>query len=333
MSVLLTGGSGFIGLNLAEVLLAAGERVVIFAPGPLPAGAVTAFAPHASLLTVETGDIRDGARLRDTMRRHRVDRVIHGAAVTAAIAREQTDARGIVEVNLIGTIELLEACVALQVRRIVQLGTGAIYGSAVKAEGALDEVEDLPAPDSLYGISKYAAERTGLRYRATRGLDLVVARLGVSFGRWEYDTGVRDTLSVPLRLVQLAEAREAARLAPGLPDDWVYATDVADAVCGLLRAARLPDPVYHVASGHSWDAQDWCRHLAAAFPGFEHHPVASREEANVGRVAPAPRPRFSIRRLQAAIGYLPRFDAAAACADFLAWRGAMAGDPVFGARG
>ena len=45
-----------------------------------------------------------------------------------------------------------------------------------------------------------------MRYRSSRGLNVVVARLGVVFGRWEYDTGMRDTLSLPLQLFSIAQA-------------------------------------------------------------------------------------------------------------------------------
>src|SRR5690606_20984117 len=181
-------------------------------------------------------------------------------------AREAQEAHTIVAVNLGGTIQVLEAAQQHGIRRVIQLGTGAIFGSSVKQGGALDEDLDIPVPDSLYGITKYAAERTGLRYRETRGVDLVVARLGTCFGRWEYDTGLRDTLSIPLHLTRLAEEGGRAVFCRELPNDWVYAGDVADAVTRLLEAPSLSRPLFNLSSGQVWSAVDWCERLAAVYP-------------------------------------------------------------------
>lgn len=324
MTVLITGGAGFVGLNVAEQLLGAGESVVSLGLDAPPAAARAALESLPGNLTLVCGDVRDGALLRRVMNAHGVDCVVHGAAITAGLAREASQARLIVDVNLGGTIEMLEAALQLGVRRVVQLGSGAVFGASVKREGMLDEEADVPVPDSLYGITKYSAERAAMRYRAMRGLDVVVARLGVVFGRWEYETSVRDTLSIPLALSALAEAGGHAAFCEILPDDWVYATDVACAVVDLLRAPEIPRPVYHVATGRRWSAVAWCKRLRALYPEFTYALVSDVTEANVGRQSPVPRPPFSIVRLQSDIGYQVRFDEVRAFADYIAWRGSTA---------
>ena len=143
-------------------------------------------------LSTVLGDVRRGADLDAALREHAVDRVVHGAAVTAGLEREKNAAADIFTVNLLGAMEVMEAALRHGVRQVVQLGTGSVFGSAGRVEGMLDETSAV-LPDTLYGISKFAAERTGVRYRQTRGLNLTVLRLGTVFGRWEYDTGVRDT--------------------------------------------------------------------------------------------------------------------------------------------
>jgi nucleoside-diphosphate-sugar epimerase len=320
MTVLITGGAGFVGLNIAEQLLSAGESVVSYGLEEPPAMARAAFEKLPGRLSVTVGDVRDRALLLETMREHGVRNVVHGAAITAGLAREATQAPVIAAVNLGGTIELLEAALQHAVGRVVQLGTGSVFGARVKTEGSLDEEADVPVPDSLYGITKYAAERTALRYRATRGLDVVVGRVGVAFGRWEYDTSVRDTLSIPLALAALAESGGHAAFCDQIPNDWVYATDVAHAVLRLLRAPSTPSPVYHIATGRRWSAASWCERLRAVYPSFTYEVVRDLADANVGKLIPVPRPPFSIGRLQADMGYQPHFDEAHAFADYLAWR-------------
>jgi len=319
MPVLITGGSGFVGLNIAEALLGRGETVVLFCLAEPPATA----APLTQLpgrLLVEIGDVRNGNSLDEVIRRHNVDRIIHGAAITADVHRERKEARTIAEVNLGGTIEILEAASRAKMGRIVQLSTGSIFASSGANAEPLDEVRDAPVPETLYGITKYAAERTGLRYRATRGLDLVVARLGMVFGRWEYETGVRDTMSMPLQLFRMAERGACARFCRDLPNDWIYSSDVARAILLLLDAPSIAQAVYHVSSGSPWSVSGWCNRLREVYPAFSYQVIERRADANIGESAPPPRPPFSTARLRNDFGFSPHFDEAKAFADFIAWQ-------------
>lgn len=319
MSVMLTGGAGFVGLNVAEQLLAAGEHVVTYGLEAPPDRFLAGLTECPGRLSVEIGDVRDRGAVLRAMREHDVQRLVHGAAVTAGTQRELVAADEIAAVNLGGTIEVLEAAIAHGIARVVHLSSGSVYGVAADNRTSLDEIADSPVPDSLYGITKYAAERTALRYRSTRGLDLVVARLGVVFGRWEYETGKRDTLSIPLQLMRMAENKEPVRVSDDLPDDWVYATDVAAAVVGLLSCQVLDGTVFHVASGQRWSVVDWCASLRDAFPHFTYEIVRDKSRANVGREAPNRRPPFSIERLRGQLAYEPRFMAPEAMADYLSW--------------
>lgn len=320
MTIMITGGAGFVGLNIAEHLLKAGRNVVSYGLEAPPEAFMAAIDDKPGRMHVVVDDIRHRSALIDAMHHHSVTGVVHGAAITAGLVREASQADLIAAVNLGGTIEVLEAALKHGARRVVQLGSGAVFGSSVKQDGSLDEELDIPVPESLYGICKYAAERTGLRYRNTRGLDLVVARVGTCFGRWEYDTGLRDTLSIPLHLTRLAEEGGHAIFGRRLPNDWVYATDVGEAVVRLLDAPALPSPVYHVSSGKTWSAVDWCERLAAQHRGFSFEVTDDPARANVGVAAPSPRPPFSIEKLKTEIGFTPRYMDAEAFQDYIAWR-------------
>ena len=315
MPVLITGGSGFVGLNIAIALLNKGNDVVLYGPQRPPPAAERYLQTLPGSLAIEIGDVRDGEQVKRIIRDHRVDRLVHGAAITAGAEREVSQARLIADVNLGGTIEVLEAALACGVTRVVQLGTGSVFGSVDPSIDLIDEATP-PIPVSMYGITKYAAERTALRYREMRGLNVVVGRLGVVFGRWEYDTGVRDTLSLPLQLFKLAEAGTTARFRRGLPDDWVYATDVADAVVALLDSGTLRHGLYQIAGGSRWSLPDWCDRLAQAFPGFAYEIVTGDAPVNIGGNAPAGRPPFSVSRLQQDTGFQARFRPAEAFADY-----------------
>lgn len=318
MSVLITGGAGFVGLNVAAELLAAGTGVALFGPAAPPAAALAHLGGLKGSLRIVDGDVRDRRAVAEALAATGARRIVHGAAITAGLEREAVEAVRIAEVNLLGTLNVLDAAVAAGVQRVVQLGTGSVFGSVSPGVESIDE-ELPPVPDSLYGITKYAAERAAVRYRKTRGLDVAVARLGVVFGRWEYETGVRDTMSVPLQLMRLARSGEKAFFRPGLPDDWVYATDVAGAVAALLAVPATQHPVYQLATGRRWSITDWCDRLKEAYPRFDY--AVSEDDAliNVARAAPTARPPFRVDRLREDAGYSARFLEAAAFEDYVAW--------------
>ncbi len=318
---LITGGTGFVGLNLAEELLGRGQRVVLFGPGALPEGTRALLGESAERLVVVAGDVLSATALDAVFRSFQVDRLVHAAAVTADAAREVRAARSIAEVNVLGTIEVLEAALRHRVPRVLQLGTGSIFGAGGLLSPELDEQVSPVWPETLYGITKFAAERIAVRYRATRALDVTVVRLGMVFGRWEYDTGVRDTLSLPLQLTRLAEQSASVTVHADCADDWVYSRDVARGLVGLLaHADRPPEPVYHLSAGRRWSVADWCQRLSARFSGFQAEMVDDAGRATAGRGKVARRSPMRIERLMRDTGYAPQFLAEPALTDFLSWR-------------
>lgn len=321
-AILITGGSGFCGLNIAERLLRQGRKVVLYGVGEPPPQALTAFSTLPGELLLEHGDVRDQAALEQVLIRHGVDEMVHAAAITASLQTEQRDGARILEVNLLGTVAVLEAALACEVRRLVCLSSGVVFGSSVKKDGLLEEEKDIPVPESLYAVSKYAAERAALRYRQSRGLDVVVLRVGTAFGRWEYRSGVRDTLSLPYSLWHMARQGGEAVFTADLPTDWVYGDDVAQGVFLLLGAPACRHGLYQVATGASWNVSRWCELLQGRFPSFKYRVTLLPEQATIGVPAPSARPPFSISRLEQEFGYRPQFTAQAAFQDYMQWRAA-----------
>jgi len=321
MTTLITGGTGFVGLNLAEQLLLRGEQVVLFGPDTPPAGAQRLLGDTAGQLVVVQGDVLSGASLDQVLGAYPVTRLVHAAAVTADAGREQRAARSVAEVNVLGTIEVLEAALRHQISKVVQLGTGSIFGAGGLLTPELDERTSPVWPETLYGITKFAAERIALRYRSTRSLNVTVVRLGMVFGRWEYDTGVRDTLSLPLLLTQLAEQGAKVSLHSEPADDWVYSLDVARGLMLLLeQPSTPPEPVYHLSAGRRWSVADWCQRLEQHFPGFSASFVDDPALATAGRGKVAMRSPMRIDRLARDTGYQPQYLAQSAFEDWIAWR-------------
>ncbi|MEK6591637.1 MAG: NAD(P)-dependent oxidoreductase, partial [Pseudomonadota bacterium] len=188
MSILVSGGAGFVGLNVVEALLARGETVVLLDRGTLPPGAQRICVRHANHLVIATGDVLDAEALATVVEQHRVERIVHCAAVTSGPQREAQDPAGIVDVNLKGTINILAAAHRCRVKRVVYVSSGAVYGESLYKLPRVDE-ESPALPLTIYAATKFAAERTCLRLAELWQLDVVCARLGTVIGPWERDTG------------------------------------------------------------------------------------------------------------------------------------------------
>ena len=311
--ILVTGGSGFIGLNVVEQLHARGEPVVVLDLRPPEAFAGKVRFVH--------GDVADTGNVEEAFAANGITKVIHTAAITAGPERDAREPRRIAEVNFIGTLNVLEAARRHKVERIVHASTGALYGAAgIGAKEPLDEERDRPIPESMYGITKYAAERSCLRLAELWGLDVRIGRLALAFGRWEHASGVRDRLSPPTEIARIAFKGGEAVFPPLGATDYIYGPDVARALLALLDARSPSHRLYHLANGTAWSLPEWCALLAERFPKFRWR--ESREGCNVLPVSPATRTRFSNRRIAEDLGYAPRFDLAAAAEDFASWLGA-----------
>lgn len=332
-TVLITGASGFVGLALAEHLLARGDHVVGYDLAPPPAIALRAFAALPGRFEAVRGDVRDAAAIGRALRDHGVERAVLLAALTADAARERATPQAIFEVNVGGVLAALDAAASAGVARVVLGSSGAVYGASGYATTTpLDELDTPLRPEGLYGISKQAAEAAAARLAMLHGIDLRIGRLGTCFGPWEAATGARDTLSAPWQVLHHARQGRAVRLPRDSRRDWLYVRDAATALAALLDAPALPTPVHHLSAGFEWSLGQWCDRVADWYPGFEWRidgasgdaGAATDDAVLVDCYGPRDRASLSIRRLCADTGFVPRFDLPRAAADFHAWLTATA---------
>jgi UDP-glucuronate 4-epimerase len=323
MPTLITGGCGFVGINLAEALLAKGEPVVLFDRRALPDEARSALDTRRAAFAVVAGDARDTDALTRVIREHRVERVVHAAVITSGVRRETSEPGDIIDVNVGGTACVMQAARAAGCRRVLYVSSGSAYGRTLDEAGPLEE--DAPSrPDTLYGITKYAAERTVLRLRELWKFDALCVRLGTVFGPWEYGTGARDRLSPQLQLARLALRGDAAVLpAREVRRDWVYSRDVAAGLAALLDAGRPSSALFHLSSGRDWTGffPRWCAQLQAAYPGFSWRVAAAGDQPNIEYNAAADRAPMDVSRIAEDVGFVPRFDPGTAAGDFISWIG------------
>jgi len=322
VSVLVVGGAGFVGLNVAEQLLSAGRAVRILDRGPPPDAALAAFARLPGELSILTGDVRDAAAVGEAVAG--VRDVVFGAAITSAPEREATEPSTILEVNLNAFLAVLDAARAAGVRRVVNLSSAGAYGRAAFLPGIVTEERPVD-PESLYSLTKFATERVGARMAALWGMDVVSVRLSAVFGRWERRTGVRDTPTPQFQIMEAAAAGASEVLLPGdIERDWIYGPDAASAIVAVLDAGRLTHGLYNVSTGSTFGVVAWGEAFAAARGGLCVRRAAAGEGATIGFVTPPPRSRLSVERLFADTAFRPAFGLDASARDAAAWMAATA---------
>ena len=313
MNILIFGGTGFVGINIASALLARGHAVTLFDRGALPSAAAQALVSVSGALDVIEGDVTNSHAVEATIARG-FDAIILGAAITAGPARESADPQSILHVNLMAQVPILMAAHRQGVRRIINLSSGSAYGAAAFRHALLDEA--LPCePVSLYAVTKFASERVAARLAGLWQADIISVRLSGVFGPWERLTGVRDTPSPQMQIVEaLQQKKEAVLPRPGVRD-WIYAPDVADAVAVLVEAPRPRHGLYNISTGNEWTALQWGQHLADMNPGFVCRLARTGEAPTVDLHGDADRAPLSIARMAEEFGWRARFGCADSATD------------------
>jgi UDP-glucose 4-epimerase len=245
MRVLITGGAGFIGSHVADALLAEGCIVEIL--DNLSTGRRENVPAAAPLREV---DLRDRAAVAAAVAAFRPQVICHHAAqasVAISVREPILDA----EVNVLGTIHLLDAAVANGVERFVFASTGgAIYGEAPR--GGRAAVGKPPLPASPYAASKLAAEGYLEVYRQEHGLKCNVLRYANVYGPRQDPHGEAGVVAIfARRLLENAPVQVNARSEAGDAGcirDYVFIEDVVRANLSAIRG-QIEAPIVNVCSG------------------------------------------------------------------------------------
>ncbi|MGX7705198.1 NAD-dependent epimerase/dehydratase family protein [Methylobacterium sp. Gmos1] len=318
MKVLITGGSGFVGLALAERLLADGAEVCLFSAAAPPDALAGRLA--CERLRVVTGDVRSADALDAALVTCGATHLVHAAAITPGPEREMREARTILDVNIGGTVNAIERAAAAGLARVVVVSSVAVYGfSPPAASGLYEEAGSAPAPATLYGISKLAAEQAALRLGALHGLDTRVVRLGPVFGPWEYATGLRDAMSPHRQILAAARRGRSIVLPRPMRADWLYSRDAGAGLAALLRSDRLTCPLYNLGAGRMSDLPHWCAALGRAGLHAGWRMAHEGEEPDIRYNLAQDRAAMATRSIAAETGFRPGVDLDAQAMDYLGW--------------
>ena len=240
--ILVTGGAGFIGSHLVERLLAEGiEPTVLdnFATG------VRENVPEGA--TLVEGDVRDRAVVDRLFASERFDAVFHVAG-QASISRSFATPEADLETNVLGTLNVVRACIEAGVPRLLNASSMTAYGEPAEVPTREDAA---CVPVSNYGVTKYAAERYAQIAGERPDVDLAVTSLrmfNVYGERQSVDNPYQGVLAIFIGNVLRGEPLtihgdgEQTR-------DFVYVTDVVDAWLLALESPDTVGRVLNVGSG------------------------------------------------------------------------------------
>lgn len=235
-TVLVTGGAGFVGSHIVDLLVERGARVRIF--DNMSSGYEENLAAHSDLDFV-IGDILDAAALSNAARD--ADLICHQAAqleITKALEDPVSDLR----VNVEGTVNVLEAARRNDVGRVVFASSACVYGQAQERP----QPETHPTePNWAYGVSKLAAEQYARLYSVEFGMAVTALRYSIVYGPREWYGRV-----LPIFLKRADIGEPPVVFGDGSQErDFVFVGDVARLNLHCLEDDRSGFHVYNGSSG------------------------------------------------------------------------------------
>ena len=289
---LVTGGAGFIGSHLVEELLRRGEKVRVL--DNFSTGKRENVDPFIDRIELIEGDIRSHHIVREAV--EGVDFVLHQGALPS-VPRSIKDPITTNEVNVTGTLHVLDAARDAGVQRVVYASSSSVYGP----DPVLPVREEMnPNPVSPYAVAKLTGEKYCHAFSKVYGLETVALRYFNIFGPGQ-DPKSQYSAFIPLFVVGMMEGQALTIDGDGLQaKDFTYVSNVVEANLLAAVAEGVSGEVFNVGCGASTSVNEVVGHL--------RNIIGAEGNITYGptRAGDVPQSLAAIDRAREKLGYEPR---------------------------
>lgn len=253
MKILVTGAAGFIGMHTALRLLERGDTVVgidnlnDYYDPQLKLDRLAQLKPHAGF-SFEKMDLADRPNIEALFTREKFDRVVHLAA-QAGVRYSITNPHAYGESNLIGFLNILEACRHNQIQHLVYASSSSVYGGNTKMP--FSESDSVDHPVSLYAATKKANELMAHTYSHLYGLPTTGLRFFTVYGPWG-----RPDMAYFSFTQNIIEGKPIQVFNHGrMKRDFTYIDDIVDGVVATLDRPATADAAFDRSAPNPGTAQ------------------------------------------------------------------------------
>jgi dTDP-glucose 4,6-dehydratase len=313
MTLLVTGGAGFIGANFVLDWLAASNEAIInldkltYAGNPETLASLQGDARHQLV----QGDIGDAALVSRLLAEHRPRAVVNFAA-ESHVDRSIHGPGDFIETNIVGTFRLLESVRGYwsalpeadkAAFRFLHVSTDEVYGSLAKDDPAFAETHRYE-PNSPYSASKAASDHLVRAWHHTYGLPVLTTNCSNNYGPYHFPEKL-----IPLMIVNALAGKPLPVYGDGMQvRDWLYVKDHCSAIRRVLEAGRLGE-VYNVGGWNEKPnieiVKTVCALLDELSPRADGQPYAQQINYVTDRPGHDRRYAIDARKLEAELGWKP----------------------------
>ncbi len=307
-------GAGLVGSQVARLLVEQGEKPVLmdFAAQTKSIGEIVAL-DHVTMIQ---GDILRPLSIVKAINDHSISGIVHTAANPMLTLGAQTDPYAAINLNIMGTVNVLEAARVTGVKRVVVSSSNVLnhYLAGGNAQSEPMHEEAWPRPTTFYSATKQAIESLGLNYAKWCNVEFAGMRYGAVFGPWSGAGGGGPSNVVREALRNAMAGREA--VVPSGTMEWVYSKDAGRGTVLALKANDLGTGVFNVTMSEPTSPDEFADALRAVIPGAK---IRIDTPKGTAISLPNMRRRSDPSTAKATIGYEPQFDIRTALADMHEW--------------
>jgi nucleoside-diphosphate-sugar epimerase len=312
MAILITG-AGLVGSQIARLEQDRGNNPVLMDIAFQTAALAKFF--DINRVRLFEGDVLNPLDLARVIKEEKITRVIHTAAYLMLTIGAQQKPYPAIQMNIMGTVNILEAARIFELERVVFCSSNVLYLHMIGGEdrGAELKEEAYPRPASIYASTKQACENLGLNY-TWFGVDFVAVRFSAIFGPWRGPGGGGGPSHLFREMLEKSLHGEESTFHKRTLE-WVYSKDAAQGAVKACHTEGLKSRVFNISMGEVYDGQEVANIVKRLIPGAKVNLIEPPKD-----IGPSPkeiREAFDLTRSRSELGYEPEYKMQEAIQDYI----------------